>query len=284
MYITRSFLLKRPFIFLYLWNKITNMLDFLLEIPLFLGILIVVSFLTIFGLIVTTQTKKLLRGKITKQHEKVGRILFRVTAGLIALLISLSYANERVNQSKIIDSIEEETSLIAAVLISLNYIDNPKTKAIETLLDQYVTKTIDDDWKQLAENPYFSEANMTLIEAYRLALEIPASSPQEELQKSIIIKDIHEINKLMQTKIYSPFSQVPYLIYILLIGLFFMWIFFTVYELNFVSLLFLSLYNILIGVLIYFVFMLNNPMIGPMKIEPHSFSILKSKGLDFKLK
>jgi hypothetical protein len=260
------------------------MLDFLLEIPVFPGILIVTSFLTVLGLVVTIQIKKLLKKRITKQHEKVGRILFRVTAGLIALLISLSYANERINESKIIDSIEEETSLLVAAIIGLKYMDSPEAEEIEVLLERYVNHTVDDDWKQLMENPYFSESNLTLIKAYRLALELPASNSQEELQKSILIKDIHEINKLMQTKIYSPFSQVPYLIYILFIGLFFMWIFFTVYELNFVSLLFLSLYNILIGVLIYFVFMLNNPMIGPMKIEPHSFYILKSKGLDFKFK
>jgi len=256
------------------------MFDFLLEIPVYQGLLIVVSFITISGLIVVTQAKKLLKKKITKQHEKVGRILFRVTAGLIALLISLSYANERVNQSKIIDAIEAETSLIVTLIIGLDFMDNPEAKEITTLLNTYVNQTIDDNWNQLNENPYFSDANLTLIKAYKLTLELPVTNPKDELQKGILIQNINEINRLMQTKIYSPISHVPYLIYILILGLFFMWIFFTVYKLDFISLLFLSLYNILIAVLIYFVFMLNNPMMGPMKIEPHSFSILKSKGLD----
>ena len=256
------------------------MLDLLLEIPVYQGLLIVTTILTIAGLVVVTQAKKLLKKKITKQHEKVGRVLFRVTAGLIALLISLSYANERVNQSKIIDAIEEETSLIVTAIIGLNLMDSPEAEEIATLLNTYVNQTIDDNWKQLNDNPYFSDANLTLINAYKLTLELPVANPQDELQKGILIQNINEISKLMQTKIYSPISHVPYLIYILVLGLFFMWIFFTVYELNFISLLFLSLYNILIGVLIYFVFMLNNPMVGPMKIEPHSFSILKSKALD----
>lgn len=258
------------------------MLDFLFELPVLTGILIVSSFITIAGLIIVTQTKKLLKNKITKQHEKVGRVLFRVTAGLIALLISLSYANERVNQSKIIDALEEETSLIVNLIITLDHMDMPETREIITLLDTYVTETIEDEWKGLNENPYFSYANSSLIKAYQLIIELPVSDHQEEIQKNILINDINEINKLMQIKIYSKISHVPYLIYILVLGLVFMWVFFTVYELNFVSLLFLSLYNILIAVLIYFVFMLNNPMEGPMKIKPNSFTILKSKGLDMK--
>ena len=59
-----------------------------------------------------------------------------------------------------------------------------------------------------------------------------------------------------------------------------MWIFFTVYQLDVVSLLFLTLYNVLIAILIYFVFALSNPLIGPLKVKPHSLTIVKTKGFE----
>ncbi len=88
----------------------------------------------------------------------------------------------------------------------------------------------------------------------------------------------------MQVRIYSQHTMNPYLIYILFVGLVFMWVFFTVYNLDIISLSFLSLYNIFIAILIYLIFMLSNPLIGPLKLDAHSFNILKTKGIDVKLK
>jgi hypothetical protein len=64
------------------------------------------------GIFVILVVKRYVTPHLKKQHEKVGRLLFRVGAGLIALLVSLSYVNERVAQGKIIDALEEEASLL----------------------------------------------------------------------------------------------------------------------------------------------------------------------------
>ena len=81
----------------------------------------------------------------------------------------------------------------------------------------------------------------------------------------------------------SSYTPTLYLINILIIGLVFLWVFFTVYDLDLISLSFLSLYNIFVAILIYLVFMLSNPLTGPLKIDAHSFTILKAKGYDHKL-
>lgn len=258
------------------------MLNFLIDLPVWMGIAIVSSFICALGILTVTQTKRLVKNYITKQHEKVGRLLFRITAGLIALLISLSYANERMNQIKIIDSMEEETSLIVSMLMGLNNFQSPESDRVVDELDNYVRQTIDDDWSNINTNPFFSEANNSLVRANELLFKLPAKNDSEQFQKNTLISNLNEVTKLMQIRIYSKQTIVPYLIHILAFGLVFMWVFFTVYKLDLISLSFLSLYNILIGILIYFVFMLSNPLIGPMKIEPHSFVVLKTKGLDIK--
>ena len=259
-------------------------MNYLLDLDTWMGLLIVTSIITLSGLIVVTQVKKRIQHKITKQHEKIGRLLFRVTAELIALLISLSYANEHIKQQRLTDSIETEASFIVSAVVKLNILQSQESIFMREKLIKYVQATISDSWKEVNANPFFSNASSLLIEANKLAYKLPVKNQNEEKIKIDIIADIGKITQLMQVRIYSQHTLTPLLIYILCIGLVFMWVFFTVYNLDIISLSFLSLYNIFIAVLIYLIFMLSNPLIGPLKIEPHSFNILKTKGIDIQLK
>ena len=42
--------------------------------------------------------------RLTKQHEKVGRLRVRGTAWVISFFVSVSYANERVHHNKVVDA------------------------------------------------------------------------------------------------------------------------------------------------------------------------------------
>lgn len=259
-------------------------MNYLLDLNAWIGLLIVTSIVTLSGLLIVTQVKKRIQHKITKQHEKVGRVLFRVTAGLIALLISLSYANEHIKQQRLMDSIEAEASLIVGSVIKLNILNSPESTIIREKLAKYVSATVLDNWKTVNANPFFSSSSKLLVESNKLAYKLPVKNLNEQKIKTDIIADIGEMTQLMQVRIYSQYTLTPILIYILSIGLIFMWVFFTVYNLDLIALSFLSLYNIFIAILIYLIFMLSNPLIGPLKIEPHSFNILKTKGIDIQLK
>lgn len=252
----------------------------LLEYPTWLGLLIVISIFVVSGLLIVTQVKKRIDHKITKQHEKVGRILFRVTAGLIALLISLSYANERMKQYKIVDSMETEASILVNIAIKLKILNSKESELIKQEMIFYVESTIEEQWENVEANPFFSETSKHIVKATKLAYSLPDNDEFKYQIKHDIIGELNEVSKLMQVRIYSQNTMTPYLIYILCIGLIFVWVFYTVYNLDVISLSFLSMYNIFIAILIYFIFMLSNPLVGPLKIEPDSFIILKTKGID----
>jgi len=258
-------------------------LETLLELPLFLGLFIFVLTISATGLIVAFFSRKMIKNRLTKEHEKVGRLLFRVTAGLIALLVSLSYANEKVNHNKILDAMENEAAIIITVAMRLNHFESDEAKSAYKKIYDYVELTINDEWKNMGSNPYFSKITQSLIEAYYLTTSIPTNNKNEDLEKIMILNDINEIISLGQTRVYSELPSTPYLIYILLCGLAFMWIFFSIYKPDFVSLLFLTLYNVLIAILIYFVFSLSNPFAGPLKVKPQSLIVVKTKGFDMYL-
>jgi hypothetical protein len=253
--------------------------DFL-ELSVWKGLMTLIIGISVPGLIMVFFVRNLIRDKIKKQHERVGRLMFRVTASLLALLISLSYANEKVNYNKVVDSLEDEASLIAGVLLKLRIHNSPLANEVRNGLIEYVEFTINDGWKDVVNNPYQSKMWGKIVYINFIVRELAEDTPKQVNLKSEIISDIGMITKTIQVRFYSTYFHLPYLTYILFFGLLIVWSFFSVYELDTVSLSFLTLYNIFITVLLYFVIMLGNPMVGPLKIAPDSFTVLRDMGLE----
>lgn len=250
-----------------------------LDLSLWNGLALLTMGIAIPGLIVIIIARRLVRERLIKQHERVGRLLFRVTASLLALLISLSYANEKIGYNKVVNSIEAEAALIASATLKLGMHRTKLAEKVREDLIKYVEFTIEDDWHKVVTDPYVSKMWGTI---YRINVEARALDEDTKMQtllKSSIIEDIDLITKTLQVRIYSSYFHMPYLTYILEMGLIIVWCFFSVYRLNRISIFFITLYNLYIGVLLYFVIMLGNPLGGPLKIDPAPFKTLKEMGL-----
>jgi len=256
------------------------MLEFILNLSFWQGIFMTTLTICALGLLVIVVAKKCVAPHLKKEHEKVGRLLFRVTAGLIALLISLSYANERVAQGKIMDSLEEEASLLVNSTLLLRLMDTPQGSKIEEKLKKYIDLTINDQWENTVSNPFYSDGAEELRQAYKMTVLLPAENGNQEQLKNRLLDNLDQVIKLMQVRIYSQTVLIPKLIYILCLGMVFMWIFFSVYSVDRISLSFITLYNIFISTLIYFILALSNPLAGPMKMKAHAFEIIQVKGIE----
>ncbi len=251
-----------------------------LDLSIWYGLIIFAAGLAIPGLIIVLISRILVKNRLTKQHERVGRLLFRVTASLLALLISLSYANEKVSYNKVSNSLEEEAATIASVMLKLKIHRSALAEQTRDDIVDYVEFTIDDGWVQVVNNPYVSKIWAKIVFINIVVRELSEDSEKQKMLKSSIISDIDLITKSLQIRIYSSRFHLPYLTYILGFGLMIVWCFFSVYRLDRISIVFITLYNIFIGVLLYFVIMLGNPMTGPLKIDPAPFITLKEMGLD----
>ena len=250
-----------------------------LDLSVLNGLILITLGVAIPGLVVIFIARAIVRSRIRKQHERVGRLLFRVTASLLALLISLSYANEKVGYNKVVNSIEAEAALIASADLKLGMHRTELAEKIRADLLQYVQFTIDDDWNKVVSDPYVSKMWGTIV---RINIEVRALSEDNNMQallKSSIIQEVDLITKTLQVRIYSTYFHMPYLTYILGLGLLIVWCFFSVYRLDRISVFFITIYNMYIGVLLYFVIMLGNPLGGPLKIDPAPFKTLKEMGL-----
>ena len=256
------------------------MLDTFLELSVINGLITSILGTVIPGFVFIYFVRKMVVPGLKKEHERVGRLLFRVSASLLALLISLSYANEKVNYDKVVNSLEEEAALIANVMLKLKIHRTNMAEEVREGLMEYVQFTIDDGFEHVVQNPYYSKMWATMVRLNIFARELSADTEKRRQLKESIIIDINQITSTLQVRFYSTKFRLPYLTYILGFGLVVVWSFFSVYRFDTISIAFISLYNTFIAVLMYFVVMLGNPMMGPLKIFPESFTILRDMGID----
>ena len=255
-------------------------MQYFLNLSFIDGLVIASLAIAIPGIITVFLVRYAIKNELTKQHERVGRLLFRVLASLLALLISLSYANEIIRYNKVNDSLQQEASVIASLVIKLDAYRTNSAEEIKSALNDYLKYTIEDDWEHVVHDPYKTRMMGRIVYMNNVARTLEINRDYQVGLKQEIIADVDMITKTLQVRFFTTKTRLPFLTYITGLGLLISWCFFAVYKLDFISVSFLTLYNIFIAVMIYFVIMLGNPLTGPLKVTPEPFIVLDEMGLD----
>ena len=255
-------------------------MDAFLELSVINGLVTITLGTVIPGIVFIYFVRRMVIPGLRKQHERVGRLLFRVSASLLALLISLSYANEKVNYDKVVNSLEQEAAIITNMMIKLKMHQSELAEEVRKDLMEYVEFTIDDNFEHVVEHPYYSKMWATMVRLNIYTNNLKTDNENQRRLKESIITDMNNIASTLQVRFYSSKFRLPYLTYILGFGLIAVWTFYSVYRFDTISVVFISLYNTFVAVIMYFVVMLGNPMMGPLKINPEPFSTLHDIGIE----
>ena len=251
------------------------MTDLLLPIPLYFGLPLFMIFVVVLGALLYVGAHQILKGHIQKQHERVGRVLFRTSASLLGLILSFTFANQRVDYFRLKESLVSEASQIVDIHMGLDMYNTPESDKIQKDIIDYVFYITEDGWKSINEDPFLSRV---FSQFYKIYVNIhnlkPENSLQEEL-RSNLIDDIDEVSDFLQVRMYSTRPEQFNLIYTSVFGLFVIMVLFSVYPPNRLNIMFLCLYNAFIGLLLYFILMMNNPLTGPLQLKAEPFILLK---------
>ena len=247
--------------FFYKWP-----IEYSLSVFLFLAIL---SSLLIY-FITHVATKK----RLNKQHERTGRVLFRTTASLLALLLSLSFANQRVNYYKIKDSLESEASQLVDIWLDLQFFNTPESLALQEKVKFYIRSILHEKIDESGENSLFGPPLGIFIMLYNQINDLEPETPKQVQLKKNLLMDIDEVSDFMQVRSYRSKPEPLILIYIATFGFVVSSILFSVYKPDRIAILFFSLYNAFVAIVLYFIIMMNNPLLGPLKIQNEPFKMI----------
>jgi hypothetical protein len=238
-----------------------------------LGVFIVTTIL--FSLIIYLFSNYLIKGKIKKKHETVGRTLFRVAASLLSLLLSITFANQRVSYFQIKNSMVAEASVMVDLKMDLDLFDTKEALDIQPKILKYVLFISEDGWKSLHEDPFKSRPFEMFKEINLDINHLETNSPLQERLKERMLDDIDLVSDYIQVRLYSSREESNPLIYISVFGLAGIMILFSVFPPDRLTIGFLVIYVAFIGIILYFILMMGNPLKGPLQIEPGPFILLK---------
>ena len=250
------------------------MIEFLLNLPLFAGIVLFMLIIGAIGIFVYLVVRKLIEAHLNKEHERVGRVLFRTSASLLALILSLTFANQRIDYIKIQNGLEIEAAQIVDVYVDLRMYETPEANRVIEDLKKYITYNAENSWTDIYGNalqsPVFDKFSNVHEAVYRLE---PSTDMQREL-KSAMLRDLDLMSDFLQIRLYTMLQQPLHLIYTSVFGILAVMIFFSVYTPNRLNIVFISIYNFFLGLVLYFVLMMSNPLHGPLQLEGKAFQLL----------
>jgi len=251
------------------------MIDFLINSSLGTGLLIFVLITVSFGLIIYLISHQIIKNDLSKKHVGMGRTLFRVSASLLGLILSITFANQRVNYFTLKSSIEAEASTMVDLKIDLDLYDTEESYLIQKKIIEYVLYISTDGWKSLHKDPFKSKPFVLFREIYLDINHLEPLTPLQERLKGNLLTDIDHISDYLQVRLYSMREESNPLIYTSIFGLAGIMILFAVYPPDRLTISFLAIYVAFIGIVLYFILMMSNPLKGPLQIEPGPFLLLK---------
>ena len=146
------------------------MLDWLLDIPFIYGVLIFVSILTIVGaFIFVTVHHIFIKPNYKKAHYQVSKLFFRTSASLLAMLLSFTYANQRIDYFTIKNSIQAEASTLVDIHMDLGFYGSQEANEIQKKIRAYVKSTLEEGWEPITKAPFESQSFMDFRNIYKPA-------------------------------------------------------------------------------------------------------------------
>jgi hypothetical protein len=251
------------------------MIDILYNLSLEAGLALFLIITIIFSFTIYLTIHYLVRGEVKKNHERVGRTLFRVAASLLGLILSITFANQRVSYFKLKTTIEAEASKLVDIHIDLDLINTKESKLLQAKVRDYIMIITEDGWLTLYEDPFKSSQFVLFLEINEEINRLEVKNDFEKGLKQNLRSDIDEVSDFLQARVYSTRAESNHLIYTSFFGLTVIMILFTVYPPDKLTIGFLATYIAFIGVVLYFILMMSNPLRGPLKMEPGPFLILK---------
>lgn len=249
-------------------------MEFFFDWPLAVSMTVFLLLAVLLSLLIYLIAHKAINKQLKRPHERTGRVLFRTSASLLALMLSFTFANQRVNYYKIKDSLELEAAHLVDIYLDLQLFKSPEAVDIQEKIKHYIRSILHEEYKIKDENPFFNSSVYIFINLYNKISELEATNDKQKQLKQNLLSDIDAVSDFMQVRGYRSKPEPLDFIYIATFGFIVSSILFSVYKPDKISISFLSLYNAFVAIVLYFIIMMNNPLIGPLRIKNEPFRIL----------
>ena len=148
------------------------------------------------------------------ENSNLALHLFRVVGTLLVLLLSLTFADVRIETGAIRNSVDTEAGLLGDVLKYLDAFDTPDSDAIIILILDYIDAVVEDEWEALQHGGI----DTGVLELFReIEIAILNLEPTTPLQFELLpqmLDDMDDISSSRVIRLTKASRSVPVFLYV----------------------------------------------------------------------
>lgn len=251
-----------------------QLVEQLLQLPTLLGAFLLMATATLLSVFLYLLSNRLLGNAISKDSRRAADYLFRAVGILVSLFLSLTFADVVLELNQIESSIEREAVLIEDIHSDLGQYDSARAHRARVLLVDYTRAVIEHDWPALANDSLSREAQDLFRELEFEILRLQDDSELESILRARVLSDIDQISDLRLNRVEQALAKPPLFLVVVIFGFLVSVVCFGPHDPRRSTLVFLSLYTMLIGLVIYLILAYSDPFQGDTQIEPVSLQFV----------
>ena len=257
------------------------MIDFLLSATTLVGIIASMILATLAGLVVYGISYKLISRYRSDDLKDPTSNLFRVVGMLVALMLSLAFAEVVVELRAVENAIEREAVAISDTFYDLQVFDDEGTREIRTILLDYTRSVIEDEWPALSNDELAERAGALKKQLLKRVLNLEPATPAEEKLWAQILVDTDTISDFRLIRLDNALAKPPIYVHVIIFGFLITMACFGTYRPQGPLVGLVSLYTCFIGMVLYLVLAVSDPFQGGFGVEPTTFEhLLKTLHID----
>jgi len=252
------------------------MINSLLELPLIAGLLIFVVITVITGYLSYYGARQLLPSKIPRNSVRLANILLRITGSLLALILSLTFADAHFGMIKYQESVNLEAARITDIYNDLYLFDTQESFDIQQDVIVYIRSLIEDEWPMLGKDSFSLKTFDRAIDLKKHAISLKPITEEQRILKSDILKDIDEISDFRQIRSHGSKHRLSVFFYIAAIGFILTISLTSVFVPNKTLFFLMGIACSFVGIVTFFILELNLPFNGSIQVSTGSLEYLLS--------
>ena len=249
------------------------LVDFL-NLPVPIGLMVFVLFIIALGLIPYLIAQGLLPDTISEESKTVAESIFRISGALLALLLSLTFADVRSEVTRVKDAAELEAAQIVDMYKDLAQYNSEDAAALQQRVIDFTRSILDDEWKEQQQSRNTSMAWKIFDELQTGVLNLVPENERQKVLVTRLLQDLDEISDYRQERFYHAEMDPPIFIFIAAIGFMITMALFGVHPRRGTTMLFMSMFSTFVGIVMYFSIAMSQPFHGPISISPRPFEII----------
>ena len=250
------------------------MIHWLTSLPVIIGATLSAGVAVIVGLTAYYVAHIAVGRKANKENRELAANMFRIIATLLSLLLSLTFADVRVEIGMVRSSVETEAGQLADIYKDLSAFESVEATAVRVQLLDYVDAVIEDEWQALQRGEV-SERVVEIFHGLEYAiLNLEATTPLQQILHSRLVDDVDALSTNRAARLIKRDSGTPIFLYVAILGFLWTMAFLSVYAPAGKAITYLSAYSAFFGIVIYIILALSNYFEGIGGVTPETFEFL----------